>query len=156
MAYSTSAAQGLVILKHQYMAEVANDELNRLKAKYDEVNTKYDNNHISLYQNEPIKSADQHAQVSRILDVTGQTNQSQAQDRKREDAAHQTKLKMDMLKIDLEVMIQAVKKFTSCTVLEDHLLDKALKSRSECQTQATALSKKIVEINSAIVQWALS
>ena len=63
---------------------------------------------------------------------------------------------MDLLEIDLEVMIQAVQKFASSSTLEDHLVTKAMQSRNEWRTQATALSKKILEVNSAINQWALT
>ena len=50
LAYATSAAQGLVILEHQYSVEVPADELNKLKTKHSEVNTKYYNARTNLYQ----------------------------------------------------------------------------------------------------------
>ena len=99
-AYTTSATQGLVILEHQYSVEFPADELAKLKTMKSEVTTKYGNARANLYQLEPNQTLDQPAQVSRILDVT---DQSSVQDRKREDAGHQTKLKMDLLEIDLEV-----------------------------------------------------
>ena len=60
---------------------------------------------------------------------------------------------MDLLLIDLNVMGEAVKKYTTSTVLEDFKIVQAMKLHSELRTQATSLSKKIIEIKSAISQW---
>ena len=61
LAYSTSDAQGLVILEHQYSGEFPTDELNKLKTKNSEVNTKYNNAWTNLYQYEPNQTIDQPA-----------------------------------------------------------------------------------------------
>ena len=63
---------------------------------------------------------------------------------------------MDLLQIDLNVMGEGVKKYTTSTVLEDFKIVQAMKLHSEWMTQATSLSKKIVEIKSAILQWGLT
>ena len=89
------------------------------------------------------------------MDVSTDAQGNQDQDRKREEAKHQTNLKMDLLLIDLNVMGEAVKKYTTSTVLEDFMIVQAMKLRSEWRTQTTSLSKKVVEIKSAISQWGL-
>ena len=62
---------------------------------------------------------------------------------------------MDLLLIDLNATTEEVAVFSSSDILEDHMIVKAMKLRSDWKTQATNLSKKAVEINSAITQWTL-
>ena len=83
LAFSDSAALGLVVLERNYSTEIAPDELSRMKTKHADLNTKYDNCVRNLSWNDPDYSTINFGNLAQAsqqsLDSGDQSNLSQTQ-----------------------------------------------------------------------------
>ena len=63
---------------------------------------------------------------------------------------------MDMLLVDLNVLSVTILKYIPPNTLEDFMIVQAMKLRNDWRTQATSMTKKMLEIKPAISQWDLT
>jgi hypothetical protein len=80
-------------------------------------------NEVELNESLPDR---QQAQISQVVDVSGST-----QTRKQDEARFQTKLKMDMLLVDLTVLSTTIMKYIPPAKLEDFMIIQAMKLRND-------------------------
>ena len=155
LLYLASANRGISNIEHHpdVNQKLSIDSLNALKDKHRETTRKYDEAYNSLFQNDLDDSEpdQQQAQISQVMDVSRSTLA-----RKQDEACFQTKLKMDMLLVDLNVLSVTILKYIPPNTLEDFMIVQAMKLRNDWRTQATSMTKKMLEIKPAISQWDLT
>ena len=122
---------------------LTSDDLRGLQDQYDELCRKFDD----VYKDDDSEPDRQRNQLSQSM-----TAPDTAHARKREEATHQTKLKMELLLVDVNVLSTAIMKDISPNTLEDFIIMQAMKMHSEWRTQATAITKKLLEVKSSICQ----
>jgi hypothetical protein len=161
LLYLNNARRGLTHIEHHTeVPGISPDDLDALKAKHAAVSEKYDTaqHELSLVTISQVtldQSGNTQAQDSRILDLSSGSQDSQGNIRKKEDAKHQTMLKMELLEVDLDTLTKTVNRYIPPTTLMDYKIVEAMQLRNTMRTQATALTKKLLEIDSAIAQWDL-
>ena len=160
--YLNNARRGLTHIEHHSeVPGIAPDDLEALKAKHSVVSDKYDaaQDELSLVTINQVtfdQSGNMQAQASRVLDVSSGSQDSQGNTRRKEEAKHQTTLKMELLEVDLDTLTKTVNRYVPTDALLDHKVIEAMKLRNDLRTQSTALIKKLLEIDSSIKSWDLT
>ena len=133
---------------------LTSDDLRGLQEQFDVICGNYDDVNKEVNQEDdevdstPGRQRDQ-LSLTRTTEDTSHT-------REQSKAAHQTKMKMDHLDVDVTNLSTNIMKYMPPSTLEDFLIVKAMKLRSEWETQATGITKKLIEVQSAISQWGLT